>query len=97
MQNTNHYSMTLFPDPVSFQFKKIDDGQMIKLSFYAHIKMKEFIQEVIQKSYVAFNIPNTKNIEVIENGEPLDINDETLISVKYANNYKYTAFHIRIN
>lgn len=101
MQSQEHFSELTFPNPVSFNFKKTDDGQTIKLTFYSHIKMKEFIQDVINKSYVGFNIPNTKKIEVIESknreyGAPLDDEDETLLSVKYATNYKYQAFYIRV-
>lgn len=102
MQAVNHFSEILFPEYVSFHFKKVDDGQTIKLTFYSHIKMKEFIQDVIEKSYMGFNIPNTKTIQVIdanngENGMVLDSEDETLISVKYAHNYKYKAFYILVN
>lgn len=102
MQSQNISSMFSFPETVSFEFKKTDDGQKIKLTFYSGIKMKDFIADVIQKSYVAFNIPTTKTIHVIENskkgenGEPLDTNDETLLSVKYAYNYKQTVFYIRV-
>jgi hypothetical protein len=102
MQFVNHFSGLLFPDPVSFEFKKTDDGKKIKLTFHPHIKMKDFIQEVINKSHREFNIPETKNIEVVEaskreTGAALDSEDETLLSVKYAYSYKYQAFYIRVN
>jgi hypothetical protein len=102
MQSRNHFTTISFPNPVSFEFKKTDDGQKIKLTFDSHIKMKEFVNDVIEKSYVAFNIPTTKSIHVIENsakgenGEPLDTDDETLLRVKYAYNYKQTAFYIHV-
>ena len=101
MQTQDNFSTLFFPDTVSFQFKKADDGQTIKLSFHSHIKMSEFIQDVIEKSYIAFNIPDTKKIEVIdsvkgEDGDPLESEDDTILSVKYANNYKNKAFYIRV-
>ena len=92
----------VFPEFVSFNFKKTDDGRHVKLSFQSHMKMNEFIRDVIEKSYVAFNIPHDKDIEVIETslqnemGETLDSNDLTLLRDKYADNYKYVAFYIRV-
>lgn len=92
-----------FPEVVSFIFKKTDDGTDVKLSFHSHMKMDEFVRHVIEKSYLAFNIPHNKDIEVIETstqneaGEALDPNDTIMLRDKYANNYKYVAFYIRVN
>lgn len=101
MQTQNHFSRESFPEYVSFDFKNTDGGQTIKLTFYSHIKMKEFIQDVTEKTRIIFNIPTSRNIEVIdsenrENGIALDIEEQTLLSVKYSNNYKHKAFYIRV-
>lgn len=94
-------SLYPFPEIVSFTFKKVDDGATVKLSFNSSIKICDFVEDVIAKSYIAFQIPEDKKIEVIEAGpkkelgEPLDTNDNTLIRDKYAHNYKTIAFYIR--
>lgn len=96
-----HSSLYRFPEIVSFTFKKVDDGSTIKLAFESHIKMHDFIEDVIAKSHFAFQIPENKNIEIVEagpkkeQGDPLNATDNSLIRDKYAYNYKTVAFYVR--
>ena len=94
-------SLYRFPEIVSFTFKNVNDGSTIKLAFHSHVKMCDFVEDIIAKSHIAFQIPENKNIEIVEAGEKkehgdaLNANDNTLIRDKYAYNYKNVAFYVR--
>lgn len=91
-----------FPRVVQFEFK-ISNGQMIKLSFPSNTKICDFVKDVEEKAILGFSLSKNQTIEIVEVIDSqehyitLDVNDETPLYEKYANNYKQVSFHISCN
>lgn len=92
----------LFPSVITFEFT-VANGSIVNLSFNSSMKICDFIKDVNEKAYISFNIPNSKNLDIVEinknsaYGIPLDPNDETTLCEKYADNYKQISFFISFN
>lgn len=92
----------MFPSVISFVFTTANQNK-VKLSFNSSMKICDFIKDVTEKAYIAFNIPNNKILEIIEINEnnaygvPLDPDDQANLCEKYAKNYKKISFFISYN
>jgi hypothetical protein len=91
----------------SFYFKLVYTCQTVNYDIDLNMSMTEFINYVKDKIRVDFNIDNNYDIEIVEAGQPDNINghDAELapaleatnytILQTYENSYKNTAFYIR--
>ena len=91
----------------SFYFKLVYTCQTVNYDIDLNMSMTEFINYVKDKIRVDFNIDNNCDIEIVESGQPNNVNgrDAELapaleatnytILQTYENSYKNTAFYIR--
>ena len=91
----------------SFYFKLVYTCQTVNYDIDLNMSMTEFINYVKDKIRVDFNIDNNCDIEIVESGQPNNVNgrdaevasaleySNTTIIEKYGDNYKYIAFYVR--
>ena len=91
----------------SFYFKLVYTCQTVNYDIDLNMSMTEFINYVKDKIRVDFNIYNNCDIEIVESGQPNNVNgrdaevasaleySNTTIIEKYGDNYKYIAFYVR--
>lgn len=91
----------------SFYFKTVYTCQTINYDIDLDISITRFINYVKEQIRVDFNIDNNTDIEIVEAGNPYNINgcdaelapaleySDTTIREKYGDNYKQMSFYIR--
>ena len=91
----------------SFYFKLAYTCQTINYDINLDMSIENFINYVKDKIRVDFNIDNNCDIEIVETGQPNNVNgrdaevasaleySDTTIIEKYGDNYKYIAFYVR--
>ena len=104
--NSKSYNNTKMSEH-SFYFKLVYTCQTVNYDIDLNMSMTEFINYVKDKIRVDFNIDNNCDIEIVESGQPNNVNgrDAELapaleatnytILQTYENSYKNTAFYIR--
>ena len=104
--NSKSYNNTKMSEH-SFYFKLVYTCQTVNYDIDLNMSMTEFINYVKDKIRVDFNIDNNCDIEIVESGQPNNVNgrdaevasaleySDTTIIEKYGDNYKYIAFYVR--
>jgi hypothetical protein len=91
-----------------FSFKEVYTGKQQYYSFEPDISISKFIEEVVLRTQLEFNLCHDEDFEIIEAGQFDNINgrdaelapalepsNNITIRQKYENNYKNIAFYIR--
>ena len=92
-----------------FYFKIAYTERTHHYTFPSNLSLKNFIEKIIYKARIDFQIPDNQTIEVVETGNINNINgnaaelapalepiENTLYEI-YRNNWKSKAFYLRIN